>query len=49
MSWSEAFKVLKERKYSGCVCIELEDQNFNGAEDTEKLGLTLGQRYLEGC
>ncbi|MEI6085830.1 MAG: sugar phosphate isomerase/epimerase [Verrucomicrobiota bacterium] len=49
MSWGEAFKILKEHSYQGCVCIELEDQNFNGAEDTEKLGLTLGLRYLEGC
>lgn len=49
MSWGEAFKVLKDRGYTGCVSIELEDQDFNGAEDTEKLGLTLGLRYLEGC
>jgi len=49
MSWGEAFRILMEHGYQGCVSIELEDQNFNGAEDTEKLGLTLGLRYLEGC
>ena len=49
MSWPEAFKILKEHRYAGCVSIELEDENFNGAEATEKLGLTLGLRYLEGC
>lgn len=49
MSWAEAFKILNEHGYKGCVSIELEDQNFNGSEETEKLGLTLGLRYLEGC
>jgi sugar phosphate isomerase/epimerase len=49
MSWIEGFKILEEHGYTGCVCIELEDQNFNVTGDTEKLGLTLGLRYLEGC
>ena len=49
MNWGEAFRILAEHGYQGCVCIELEDQDFNGAEDTEKLGLQLGGRYLEGC
>lgn len=49
MNWGAAFGILKERGYTGCVSIELEDQDFNGAEETEKLGLTLGLRYLEGC
>ena len=49
MSWAEGFKILKEDGYAGCVSIELEDQNFNGSEETEKLGLTLALRYLEGC
>ena len=48
-SWGEVFTILKERGYSGCVCIELEDQDFNGTEETEKLGLTFGLRHLEGC
>ena len=42
-------KAFDEHGYKGCVCIELEDQDFNGSEATEKLGLQLGARYLEGC
>jgi sugar phosphate isomerase/epimerase len=49
MSWGEAFRILKEHGYRGCVSIELEDQDFNDAENTEKLGLTLGLQYLAGC
>ena len=29
MRWSEALKILVSLGYSGCVCIELEDANFN--------------------
>ena len=47
--WVEAFRILVNHAYSGCVCIELEDENFNGAEATEKQGLLLGTRFLEGC
>lgn len=49
MNWVEAFGILKEAGYAGCVSIELEDHYFNGAEETEKQGLLLGLRYLEGC
>lgn len=49
MDWGGAFAILKAAGYGGAVSIELEDQNFNGAEATEKQGLTLGLRYLEGC
>jgi hypothetical protein len=31
------------------VSIELEDASFNGAEDTEKLGILQGIRFLHGC
>jgi sugar phosphate isomerase/epimerase len=49
MPWIEAFKMLKDAGYKGCVSVELEDENFNGTEAGEKLGLTLGLKYLEGC
>ena len=49
MSWVEAFRVLEAHDYSGCVCIELEDANFNGAEHSEKLGILQGARFLAGC
>ena len=49
MRWSKAFEVLAAGGYDGHVSIELEDANFNGTEEGEKLGLTLGRRYLEGC
>ncbi|MDA0322661.1 MAG: sugar phosphate isomerase/epimerase [Verrucomicrobia bacterium] len=49
MGWGEAFRILEEHAYSGCVCIELEDENFNITEATEKQGLLLGVRFLEGC
>jgi len=49
MSWIEAFRILAAGGYRGAVSIELEDENFNGTEAGEKLGLTLGCRYLEGC
>jgi sugar phosphate isomerase/epimerase len=47
--WGEVFTILKAHGYEGCVSVELEDQDFNGAEETEKLGLSLGRQYLEGC
>lgn len=49
MRWTEAFHILAAAGYSGCISIELEDVNFNGTEEGEKLGLVLGRRHLEGC
>ena len=49
MRWIEAFRILAAAGYGGCVCIELEDANFNGPEESEKAGLTLGGRFLQGC
>lgn len=49
MRWIEAFRILQEANYQGCVSIELEDTRFNGSEATEKQGLILGLNYLEGC
>jgi sugar phosphate isomerase/epimerase len=49
MRWPAAFQILREFGYAGCVSIELEDASFNGSEDTEKLGILQGARFLEGC
>ncbi len=49
MRWVRSFEMLAEAGYTGKVSIELEDANFNGNEDTEKLGLILSRQYLEGC
>ena len=42
-------RILEAKGYAGCISIELEDANFNGAEDTEKLGILQGARFLVGC
>ena len=49
MRWGEAFRILANDGYDGCVSIELEDANFNGKEASEKEGLKLSRRFLEGC
>ncbi len=49
MRWLEAFGILRDAGYVGRVSIELEDANFNGSEEGEKLGLVLGRRFLESC
>jgi len=47
--WVEAFRILEQARYDGCVCVELEDMNFNGSEPGEKQGLAFGGRFLESC
>ena len=49
MRWREAFRILQEQGYAGCVSIELEDANFNGSTDGEKLGFLQGACFLKGC
>jgi sugar phosphate isomerase/epimerase len=49
MRWRKAFAMLEKLGYAGCVSIELEDAHFNGAEDTERLGILQGIRFLSGC
>jgi sugar phosphate isomerase/epimerase len=49
MRWGKALAMLKDMGYEGCVSIELEDANFNGAAETEKLGILQGIRFLAGC
>jgi len=48
-SWTTVFRILQDNGYKGCVCIELEDENFNGTEDGEKFGNLQGARFLTGC
>ena len=46
--WSRLFSILKDVHYQGMVCIELEDENFNGTEAGEKKGLELSRDFLVG-
>jgi len=47
--WIETFRILAEAGYAGCVCIELEDANFNGTEEGERRGILAGARFLASC
>ncbi len=47
--WVQGFEILQAKGYRGCVCVELEDEHFNGATATEQRGLLLGKTYLEGA
>jgi len=49
MRWREAFAILEQAGYQGCVSIELEDENFNGSEEGEKQGLIRSAHFLAGC
>ena len=49
MRWPEAFRILADRGYQGAVCIELEDENFNGSKEGEQAGFLHGARFLAGC
>lgn len=49
MRWTAALKILEQAGYRGEVSIELEDANFNGSEESEKLGLVKSRQFLEGC
>ncbi|MBN9503365.1 MAG: hypothetical protein BGO01_20995 [Armatimonadetes bacterium 55-13] len=47
--WIRAFQILADAGYDGAVCIELEDENFNGSEAGEKKGLLAGGHFLASC
>jgi len=49
MRWGAAFRILADRAYTGCISIELEDADFNGTTEGEKLGILLGAQFLAGC
>jgi sugar phosphate isomerase/epimerase len=44
--WGEIFRILKESGYRGAVSVELEDENFNGTEAGEKVGLLSSLAFL---
>lgn len=44
--WVTVFEILKAAGYQGAVSIELEDENFNGSEAGEKLGIVTGAAVL---
>lgn len=44
--WGKLFSILKATGYKGMVCIELEDENFNGSEAGEKKGLLASRDFL---
>jgi len=46
--WPRLLGILEESKYDGIVSVELEDQNFNGAEAGEKRGLLASRDFLAG-
>jgi sugar phosphate isomerase/epimerase len=46
--WVEVMRTLQSLNYQGCVSIELEDANFNGASESEQLGILQGTRFLAG-
>ena len=47
--WTEAFRILQEAGYQGCVSIELEDVNFTDSLADRQLGILQGARFLAGC
>jgi len=44
--WTKIFQVLAGVKYDGAVCVELEDENFNGTEKGEKDALIASLAFL---
>jgi sugar phosphate isomerase/epimerase len=44
--WTKLFSILKETGYKGMVSIELEDENFSGSEENEKLGFIASRDFL---
>jgi sugar phosphate isomerase/epimerase len=49
VSWTEVFRILQDAGYAGAVSVELEDENFNGTPEGEKLGLLQSVQFLAGC
>lgn len=47
--WTEIFRILAENGYRGLVSVELEDENFNGSDEGEKLGLLRSLEFLRGA
>ena len=47
--WPAVFTTLQANNYTGAVCIELEDKDYNGSEDGEKQGILSGAQFLATC
>jgi sugar phosphate isomerase/epimerase len=47
--WVRGLQILQEKGYQGAVCIELEDENFNGSTEGEKQGILAGAQFLASC
>ena len=46
--WGEIMKILTQVGFNGTVSVELEDENYNGTEEGEKLALAHSLDYLRG-
>jgi sugar phosphate isomerase/epimerase len=46
--WPQLLSLLQDAKYDGIISVELEDENFNGAEAGEKRGLLASRDFLIG-
>jgi sugar phosphate isomerase/epimerase len=46
--WPAILRVLRNHNYPGAISVELEDENFNGAEATERAGLLHSLNFLRG-
>jgi sugar phosphate isomerase/epimerase len=44
--WLAVHQILEKAGYKGAICIELEDENYNGSTAGEQLGLLAGARFL---
>lgn len=47
--WTQILRILYENHYRGVISIELEDENFIGAEPEEKAGLIHSLNFLRGA
>lgn len=46
--WGEVLSMLVAKRYKGMICIELEDANFNGSQESEAAGILTGAQFLSG-
>lgn len=44
--WTTLLTILDQAGYTGGVCVELEDENFNGSEEGERRGLLASRDFL---
>jgi sugar phosphate isomerase/epimerase len=47
--WTEYFHILQKAGYKGLVSVELEDENFCGTEESEKVALVASRDFLASC